>query len=97
MHKQKLEEQKKKEKLEEIAEIKKAKIQEQQLNDKKKLKLERQHFYANLVRERARARARASERASERERCYQGIRGKEESALSCSLLLALALAEIPHL
>ncbi len=51
MHKQKLEEQKKKEKLEEIAEIKKAKIQEQQLNDKKKLKLERQQFYANLVSE----------------------------------------------
>jgi hypothetical protein len=49
MHKQKVEEQKKKEKLEEIAEIKKAKIQEQQLNDKKKLKLERQQFYANLV------------------------------------------------
>ena len=40
-----------KQKLEEFVEIKKAKIQEQQLNDKKKLKLERQQFYANLVSE----------------------------------------------
>jgi hypothetical protein len=38
-----------KQKLEEFVEIKKAKIQKQQLNDKKKLKIERQRFYADLV------------------------------------------------
>ena len=38
-----------KQKLEEFVEIKKAKIQKQQLNDKKKLKIERQRFYADVV------------------------------------------------